>query len=74
MEMLKKYQARAGAEGVDPLGYYMAPYGYAYIELLGKAVEGTKSLDQAKIADYIRNNTHKLIVGDVKFGKDGEWA
>jgi branched-chain amino acid transport system substrate-binding protein len=74
LEMLKKYQARAGAEGVDPLGYYMAPYGYAYIELLGKAVEGTKSLDQGKIADYIRNNTHKLIVGDVKFGKDGEWA
>ncbi|ARP98700.1 amino acid ABC transporter substrate-binding protein [Pseudorhodoplanes sinuspersici] len=74
LEMLKKYQARAGAEGVDPLGYYMAPYGYAYIELLGKAVEGTKSLDQGKIADYIRNNTHKLIVGDVKFGKAGEWA
>lgn len=74
VEMLKKYQARAGAEGVDPLGYYMAPYGYAYIELLGKAVEATKGLDQGKIADYIRNNTHKLIVGDVKFGKDGEWA
>ncbi len=74
LEMLKKYQARAGAEGVDPLGYYMAPYGYAYIELLGKAVEGAKSLDQGKIADYLRNNTHKLIIGDVKFGKDGEWA
>jgi branched-chain amino acid transport system substrate-binding protein len=23
MELLKKYQARAAAEGVDPLGYYM---------------------------------------------------
>lgn len=74
LEMLKKYQARAGAEGVDPLGYYMAPYGYAYIQLLGQAVEGAKSLDQGKIAEYLRNNTHKLIIGDVKFGKDGEWA
>lgn len=74
LEMLKKYQARAGAEGVDPLGYYMAPYGYAYIQLLGQAVEATKSLDQGKIADYLRNTTHKLIIGDVKFGKDGEWA
>jgi branched-chain amino acid transport system substrate-binding protein len=74
LEMLKKYQARAGAEGVDPLGYYMAPYGYAYIQLLGQAVAGAKSLDQGKIADYLRNNTHKLIIGDVKFGKDGEWA
>ena len=28
-DLMKKYQARAGAEGVDPLGYYMAPWGYA---------------------------------------------
>jgi branched-chain amino acid transport system substrate-binding protein len=74
LEMLKKYQARAAAEGVDPLGYYMAPYAYAYIQLLGQAVEATQSLDQGKIAEYLRNNTHKLIIGDVKFGKDGEWA
>ena len=37
---LKEYQSRAGAEGVDPLGYYLGTWGYAYIELLGKAVEG----------------------------------
>jgi len=23
---MKKYQARAGKAGVDPLGYYMAPF------------------------------------------------
>jgi len=28
-DLMKKYQARAAAEGVDPLGYYMAPWGYA---------------------------------------------
>ena len=27
-----------------------------------------------KLADYIRANTFKTVVGDVKFGKDGEWA
>src|SRR3982074_1503698 len=27
-DLLKKYQARARAEGVDALGYYMAPYAY----------------------------------------------
>ena len=32
-----------------------------------------KSLDQQKIADYIRDNTFKTVVGDVKFGKKGEW-
>ena len=73
-EFLKKYQARAGAEGVDPLGYYLGTWGYAYIEILGDAVAATKSLDDNKLADYIGKTTFKTIMGDVKFGKDGEWS
>src|SRR6202030_1261742 len=30
-EFMKRYQARASAEGVDPLGYYIAPWGYAQL-------------------------------------------
>jgi branched-chain amino acid transport system substrate-binding protein len=71
---LKKYQAKAAAEGVDPLGYYLPPFAYAQMQVLAEAVEGTKSLDDAKLADYLRKNTFKTIVGNVKFGKDGEWA
>jgi branched-chain amino acid transport system substrate-binding protein len=71
---LKEYQSRAGTEGVDPLGYYLGTWGYAYIELLGKAVEATKSLDDNKIADYLRSNTVKTIMGDITFGKNGEWT
>ncbi len=71
---LKEYQSRAAAEGVDPLGYYLGTWGYAYIELLGKAVEAAKSLDDNKIADYLRSNTIKTIMGDIKFGKNGEWT
>ena len=71
---LKDYQARAGAEGVDPLGYYLGTWGYAYIELLGKAVEGAKSLNDDKIAEYIRANPIKTILGEIKFGKNGEWT
>ena len=71
---LKDYQARAGAEGVDPLGYYLGTWGYAYIELLGKAVEAAKSLNDDKIADYIRANPIKTIMGEIKFGKNGEWT
>ena len=41
-EFFKKYQARAAAAGVDPLGYYLGGWGYAYIELLGKAIEGVQ--------------------------------
>src|SRR5215813_534014 len=73
-ELMKKYQARAGAEGVDPLGYYMAPWGYATLQILQLAIEGTRSLDDKKLADYIRANTFKTVLGDIKFGSDGEWA
>src|SRR5262252_369566 len=73
-DLMKKYQARAGAEGVDPLGYYMAPWGYAQLQVLQQAVEGTKSLDDAKLGDYLRASTFKTVVGDVKFGAKGEWA
>jgi branched-chain amino acid transport system substrate-binding protein len=74
LDMMKKYQARAAGEGVDPLGYYMAPWGYAYLQVLAQAVEATKTLDDDKLADYVRSNTFKTVVGDVKFGKGGEWA
>jgi branched-chain amino acid transport system substrate-binding protein len=73
-DLIKRYQARAAAEGVDPLGYYMAPWGYAQLQVVQQAVQGTKSLDDAKLGDYIRANTFKTVVGDVKFGEKGEWA
>ncbi len=73
-ELMKKYQAKAPAAGVDALGYYMGPLAYAQLQVLQQAVEATKSLDDQKIADYIRANTFKTVVGDVKFGKWGEWA
>src|SRR6202034_2128768 len=73
-DLMKKYQSKAAAEGVDPLGYYMAPPAYAQCQVLGQAMEATKSLADAKLADCIRANTFKTVVGDVKFGAKGEWA
>ncbi|HXW24679.1 MAG TPA: amino acid ABC transporter substrate-binding protein [Xanthobacteraceae bacterium] len=73
-DLIKKYQARAGAEGVDPLGYYMAPWAYAQYQVLGQAIEATKSLDDQKLADYIRKTTFKTVGGDIAFGANGEWA
>ena len=74
MELLKTYQERASKEGVDPLGYYMPVWAYAYLQVLGQAVEATKSLDDDKLADYIHKNTFNTVVGEVKFGPKGEWA
>src|SRR6266481_3150055 len=73
MEFLKTYQARAGQEGVDPLGYYLGPWAYARMQVLGEAIENTKGLDQEKIAEYIRSHSFKTVVGDVAFGEKGEW-
>ena len=72
-EFLKKYQARAASEGVDPLGYYLPPFAYANLQVLQQAVEGAKSLDQDKIAEYLRSHTMKTIVGDIEYGPNGEW-
>jgi branched-chain amino acid transport system substrate-binding protein len=73
-EFLKKYQAQAASAGVDPLGYYLPPFAFGYMQVLQQAVEGTKSLDQDKLADYLRTHTFTTIIGDVKFGPNGEWA
>jgi len=71
---LKKYQEEAKGKGVDPLGHYLPPFAYAYMEVLAQAVEGTKGMDQAKLAQYMHSHTFDTVVGKVKFGKNGEWA
>jgi branched-chain amino acid transport system substrate-binding protein len=73
-DLFKRYQANARGQGVDPLGYGFAPFGYAAGQVLAKAVEETKSTDHDKLAAYIHGNTFQTVVGDVTFGKDGEWA
>ena len=73
-EFLKKYQAAAAGKGVDLLGHYLPPWAYAYMQVLGQAVEATKSLDDKKLAEYIHKTTFNTVVGPVKFGKNGEWA
>src|SRR6202035_2641263 len=73
-DLMKAYQSRAKQEGVDPLGYYMPPWAYAQLQVLQQAVETTKSLDDAKLGDYIRAHPFTTVVGEVKFGVQGEWA
>ena len=72
-DFLKKYQAKAPGEQVDPLGYYLPIFAYSYLQVLGDAITATKSLDQDKVADYIRANSFKTLAGDIRFGKNGEW-
>jgi branched-chain amino acid transport system substrate-binding protein len=74
MDFIKEYQAKAGDAGVDPLGYFLPPFAYSELQILGDAVEATKSLDEDKIADYMHKTTFHTIEGDIAFGADGEWT
>ncbi len=73
-DFIKDYQARAKEAGTDPLGYYVPPLVYATFQVLEQAVKGVGSLDQDKLAQYMHATTFKTIMGDIKFGPDGEWA
>ena len=71
---LAKYQAAAAGGKVDPLGHYLPPYAYAYLQVLGAAVNAVGKLDHAAIGEHIRNNTFDTVVGAVSFAPNGEWA
>jgi branched-chain amino acid transport system substrate-binding protein len=72
-EFFEEYQKRAAGAGIDPLGFTYPPYAYAAGQILAKAVTETKSLDDDKLADYIRKNTIDTVIGPMSFGDDGEW-
>jgi branched-chain amino acid transport system substrate-binding protein len=69
-----KYQARAKEAGTDPLGYYVPPLVYATFQVLQDTVTAVGSLDQKKLAEQMHKTQFKTIMGDIKFGPEGEWA
>ncbi len=73
-DFLKRYQEMAASQGVDPLGFYVPPFIYAAMEVVGQAVEKTKSLDQKALAKTMHANSFPTIVGDIRFAKNGEWT
>ncbi len=71
-DFFDKYTKRAVEAKIDPLGYYLAPFGYASGQLTAQAISAVGSLDQKALAKYLRENTHKTIVGPIAFSADGE--
>jgi len=74
LEVLEKYRAVAQREHLDPIGWAFPPLAYAAGQVLGEAVEGAKTLDQVKLAAYMHTHSFSTVVGDISFGKDGEWT
>ena len=73
-DLMKRYQAKAPELKTDPVGYAFVPLGYSAPQVLAQAVTATKSLDHNVLAKYIHSNKFKTVVGDLEFGKDGEWS
>jgi branched-chain amino acid transport system substrate-binding protein len=68
------YQGRAEGTPADVLGYYVAPFAYAQLQVVEQAIRATGATDDADLADYTRTATFPTVVGDVRFGQLGEWA
>lgn len=71
---LGRYSKKAIEAKVDSLGYYLPPFNYAIGQMLEQAITATKSLDDKVLAKYLRENEMKTIVGNIRYGVDGEWA
>ena len=70
---LQKYQAQAAKEGLDPLGFYLPPYAYGYLQILLQTIEATGSTDQKTVGEYMRKASFDTVVGEVGFAPNGEW-
>src|SRR5687768_13671506 len=71
-EFLQRYAKKATEAKVDPLGFYLPPFNYAIGQMLEQAITATKSIDHKKIAEYLRKNEMKTIVGPIRYDKSGE--
>jgi branched-chain amino acid transport system substrate-binding protein len=73
-DFLSRYAKRAADAKVDPLGFYLPPFNYAIGQMLEQAVNATKSLEHRRLAEYLRKNEMKTVVGPIRYDKMGEWA
>jgi branched-chain amino acid transport system substrate-binding protein len=73
-DLIADYQQRAKGTPADALGFYVAPFAYAQLQVVEQAIEATSGIDDAKLAEFTRSATFTTVVGDVSFGRLGEWS
>ena len=73
-EVLAKYQEAAKTQGIDPMGWALRRSPMRPGRRSRKRSKPPRALDQAAIAAWLRGHTVHTVVGDIAFGKDGEWA
>jgi branched-chain amino acid transport system substrate-binding protein len=60
--------SKSRGETTVPAYDYVA---YAALQVLQQAVEGTKTLDQQALKNYIYSHTFHTVVGDIKYNQNG---
>ena len=71
---VKKYQTKSAEAGVDLLGYYLPPFGYALMQVVEQAVTGAGTTDDAKLADVMRKaHLQDRSSATSSSTPDGEW-
>src|SRR5271170_7389918 len=59
------YKKHKEVTGIDA-DYWGSPFYYSMLQSLTQAIESTGSLDRAGIADYLRKNKFKTLIGEVE--------
>ena len=72
-EFLKKYQARAASRRGRSARLLSAAVRLCQHAGDRAGSRGRESLDDEKLADWLRKNKLKTIVGDIEYGPNGEW-
>jgi branched-chain amino acid transport system substrate-binding protein len=52
----------------------MAPLAYSQMQVVGLAIEGTGSLDDAALSEFTRRAVFSTVMGNITFGARGEWT
>ena len=65
--LMKRVKEKLGMEEVDT--YF--GFAYAWLQTLAAGVEGTKSLDQTKIRDWLKSNKVETVAGTFTFDEKG---
>jgi branched-chain amino acid transport system substrate-binding protein len=73
-KLIAVYQERAKNTPADALGYYVAPMAYAQLQVVEQAIGATGGVDDTALANYTKTAIFHTVVGDVRFGRNGEWA
>lgn len=69
IDELNKWYAAKNPPAVNAPDYWL--FGYCWLQVLQKGVEGSKSLDDTKIRDWLKSNEITVIGGKWKFDSRG---